>query len=74
MLMSSNVPIRYCTKCRNLITPERVARGAFYCSNDCRELDKRERRQWKADQFCRLCGKSKKGKPTPSDGASRKLV
>jgi hypothetical protein len=53
----TNVPIRFCCKCHALIDPARVARNSFYCGDDCRIQDKRERRQWKAGQNCRLCGR-----------------
>jgi hypothetical protein len=68
-LEMSEPPIRYCTRCRVQINALRIARGAFYCGNECRMSDKRERRQWKADRFCRLCGKAKKRKPARTPDA-----
>ena len=46
---------RFCTKCCSPIDAKRVARGSFYCRNACRDADRKARRQWKADQYCRLC-------------------
>lgn len=54
----ANPPIRYCTRCRAEITAERVARGSFFCGNDCRAADKNGRRAWKASRNCRLCGRA----------------
>jgi len=39
---------RFCCKCRAEIEPNRVARGSFYCSASCRQLDRTPRRRWKA--------------------------
>jgi hypothetical protein len=50
---------RFCAKCRTEIDERRVAQGSFYCSNACRDLDRRARRQRQADRYCRLCGRPK---------------
>lgn len=51
------LPVRYCTRCREPIDPERVAHGSTFHSDDCRNADKRERRAAKAGTTCRLCGR-----------------
>ena len=62
-MSGTSAPLRYCTKCRRVINPSRVARNGFYCGDKCRDLDKRQRRQWKVNRYCRLCGKPKTGDP-----------
>jgi hypothetical protein len=62
-------PIRYCTRCREGVPPERVAHGSPFCSDECRNADKRERRASKAGTNCRLCGRRfnrRKTKDAPS--------
>ena len=57
---NNNALTRFCTKCCNPIDQKRVTRGSFYCSDGCRSLDKNQRRQRKAERFCRLCGRPPK--------------
>jgi hypothetical protein len=48
---------RYCVRCREEISALRLARGAYFCSDECRRLDKMQRRRAKAGKSCRLCGR-----------------
>jgi len=41
-------PKRFCVRDKKPIAPERVARGSTFCTDDCRNADKRERRAVKA--------------------------
>ena len=58
--MNESLPIemtRFCVKCRSRIDDKRTTRGSYFCSDDCRKLDKKARRQHKASRDCRLCGR-----------------
>jgi len=57
------LPARNCTRavCGKPIDPKRVARGSSFCSNGCRNDDKRERRAHHASISCRTCGRRKRG-------------
>lgn len=49
---------RYCTICRNEITDEhRLRRNSPYCSDECRRTAKNEKRDHRAGEKCRLCGR-----------------
>ena len=66
---------RYCTICRNQITDERrLRRGSPYCSDDCRRLAKNEKRDHRAEEKCRLCGRKFRRKTEPSGGVEPKAM
>lgn len=50
-------PVRFCTVCKKPIPLKRITRGSFYCSSDCRDKAKNEMRCFKAEKYCRLCGR-----------------
>jgi hypothetical protein len=52
---------RFCVRCRQEIPALRVARGACFCSNECRRMDKLERLRTKRLTRCRLCGRTIRG-------------
>ncbi len=61
---------RFCVRCRREIFAPRVARGSYFCSEECRRLDKMDRRRVKAGKFCRLCGRPfEPQNPTPDKAA-----
>lgn len=64
---------RYCVKCCAEIDAKRVARGSFYCSNACRDVDRKARRRWKAERNCRLCGRPSPRKRQRAD-YSEKII
>ena len=47
----------FCTMCRNVIPEKRQARGSHFCSEPCHEDYRKQRRTWKANKECRLCGR-----------------
>jgi hypothetical protein len=47
----------YCTVCRRPLPEIRKRRGSPYCRDECREKYRRWRRNWRAERFCRLCGR-----------------
>jgi hypothetical protein len=48
---------RFCFRCRNSVSPERVRRGSIYCDDECRRMAKIEALRERAKKKCRLCGK-----------------
>lgn len=71
------LPSRICTRavCGKAIDPKRVARGSSFCSNECRNDDKRERRAHHASISCRTCGRRKSrqtvNRTAPESGGMR---
>jgi endogenous inhibitor of DNA gyrase (YacG/DUF329 family) len=62
-LTDQTIPVemeRRCTKCGQPVSAKRVIQNSYYCSDRCRLIDRRARRQWKASRFCRLCGVKKR--------------
>jgi hypothetical protein len=48
---------RFCVRDKVPIPSGRARRGSVFCSDECRRLDKIERRKEKAGKSCRLCGR-----------------
>lgn len=57
IIVSNSTPQidRFCVRCRSQIPAKRVARGSCFCSDECRRVDKIERRRARAQKYCRLC-------------------
>jgi predicted nucleic acid-binding Zn ribbon protein len=49
--------VTYCTVCKALISEKRAARGSHFCSEPCHEAYRKQRRDWRASRYCRLCGR-----------------
>jgi hypothetical protein len=54
-IITSVAYVRFCTHCRNQVDENRAIRGSNFCSDDCREADRKERRALLASRSCRLC-------------------
>lgn len=66
---------RFCFYCAQPITEaRRLAKGAIFCSPECKRSHERERRNARARDFCRLCGRryrrSRTGAVLPPLGGS----
>jgi hypothetical protein len=51
---------RFCNHCRAEISVDRLRRGSHFCSRECADADRKERRAFRATIQCRLCGRGPK--------------
>jgi len=64
----------YCTVCRKPLPEIRRRRGSPYCRDECREKYRRWRRNWRAERFCRLCGRGVRQPKCGPQGVQARVI
>lgn len=73
-MLAVGIVVRFCNYCGELIGDQKRARKSPYCSVEHRRLAVNEKRDLRAQDICRTCGRRNRAKVKKAEKAAEKGV